>query len=69
MGFSASGETEVITAVKNLISCRLPAIFDMPMDNKASLQELPTKLSWAVKAEVCQWLRRAVAEYTRDATQ
>ncbi|KAJ5233688.1 uncharacterized protein N7469_005454 [Penicillium citrinum] len=68
MGFSASGETTTITNVKDLISRRLPAIFDMPMETESSIEVLPAKLSWAVKADVCQWLRRAVAGYTRDAT-
>lgn len=69
MGFSVSEETAMVASVKDLISRRLPAIFDAPMDTKQLLEVLPTELSWAVKAEVCQWLRRTIAEYTRDATQ
>ncbi|KAJ5110925.1 hypothetical protein N7532_001460 [Penicillium argentinense] len=68
MGLSVSEEAAVTASIKKLISRRLPAIFDTPVDDKDSFDELAANSSWAVKADVGQWLRRAVAEYTRNAT-
>lgn len=67
-GLSASEESDVIVNVKHLISQRLPAIFEGASVEKSSVNPVPTGLSWSIKAEIGQWLRRSVAEHTRDAT-
>lgn len=67
-GLSVSEETDSIAHVKDLISQRLPAIFERDSVEESSLDPVPTDLSWSVKAEIGQWLRRGVAEHTRDVT-
>jgi mediator of RNA polymerase II transcription subunit 12 len=64
-GFSVSDEGELVANIKILISHRLPALFRSTMLLDTSLSSLPSDLTWAVKAEIAQWLRRSVAEYTR----
>lgn len=68
-GLSALDEAAAIASVKQLISQRLPGIFDVNMHEKLALNSLGVDMSWAVKAEIGQWLRRGVAEHTRDATR
>jgi len=65
-GLSVSDETTMVANVKDLISQRLPGIFDVDMHDDLSLESLPVDLTWAVKAEIGQWLRRGVAEHTRE---
>ncbi|KAJ5594457.1 Mediator complex subunit Med12 [Penicillium hispanicum] len=67
LGLSRSDEAMVIANVKELVSRRLPAIFDMSIHAEESISTLPMNLSWAVKAEIGQWLRGVVAEHVRDA--
>ena len=67
-GLSVSQETAMVAEVKDLISRRLPGIFDVDMRDELSLDSLPVNLTWAVKAQVGQWLRRGVAEHTRETT-
>ncbi|KAJ5152956.1 uncharacterized protein N7482_009434 [Penicillium canariense] len=64
-GFSVSDEGNMVTNLKVFISHRIPKIFRPTMLLKTSLSSLPLDLSWAVKAEIGQWLRRGVAEHTR----
>lgn len=68
-GLSTSEETAIIANVKHLISQRLPAIFESDPVKESPFDPVPTDLSWSVKGEIGQWLRRGVAERTRDATQ
>ncbi|KAJ5692168.1 hypothetical protein N7462_001591 [Penicillium macrosclerotiorum] len=67
-GLAFSDETSMITSVRALVSQRLPSIFSASMQLDTTLKSLPLDLSWAVKAEIGQWLRRGVAEHTRNAT-
>jgi len=64
-GLSASEEIAAVENVKSIISRRLPEIFGVNESATMELESLPTNLPWAVKAEVGQWLRRAIAEYNR----
>lgn len=68
VGLSADEEAEMIASIKASISQRLPAIFDIEMSGRMLLDSMPKDLTWAIKAEVGQWLRRGVAAYTRDTT-
>lgn len=65
-GLSASGENAAIESVKDIISQRLPGIFGVQESTSMEFESLPTNLPWAVKADVGQWLRRAVAEHNRS---
>lgn len=67
-GLSVSDETAMVADVKSLISQRLPEIFDVDMHDDLSLKSLPVDLTWAIKAQIGQWLRRGVAEHTRETT-
>lgn len=64
-GLCASREISAVKNVQNFISRSLPDIFRLHDPATVELESLPSNLSWAVKAEVGQWLRRAVAEYNR----
>lgn len=64
-GLSASEETLAVDHVKNIISQRLPGIFGLTESATMPLDSMPPNMTWAVKAEVGQWLRRAVAEHNR----
>lgn len=64
-GLCASREISSVKIAQNFISRSLPDIFGLPDPATVELESLPSNLSWAVKAEVGQWLRRAVAEYNR----
>ncbi|KXG45781.1 Mediator complex, subunit Med12 [Penicillium griseofulvum] len=66
-GLSASEENAAIDSVKDVISQRLPGIFGVNESASMALDSLPSNLPWAVKAEVGQWLRRAIAEHNRSA--
>ncbi|KAJ5124749.1 uncharacterized protein N7515_008574 [Penicillium bovifimosum] len=66
-GLSPSEETMAVKNVKNIISQRLPGIFGVSETAAMALDSLPPDLPWAVKAEVGQWLRRAIAEHNRSA--
>ncbi|KAJ5766519.1 uncharacterized protein N7511_004135 [Penicillium nucicola] len=64
-GLSVSAEPAVIDNVKDIISQRLPGIFGDIAHTTMSLDSLPPSLTWAVKAEIGQWLRRAIAQHNR----
>ncbi|CAI7630667.1 unnamed protein product [Penicillium viridicatum] len=66
-GLSTSEENASIDSVKEIISQRLPGIFGVHESASMALDSLPPDLPWAVKAEVGQWLRRAIAEHNRSA--
>lgn len=66
-GLSASEENAAIDSAKDTISQRLPGIFGVDDSASMSLDSLSSDLPWAVKAEVGQWLRGAIAEHTRSA--
>ncbi|CAP86073.1 Pc20g07440 [Penicillium rubens Wisconsin 54-1255] len=66
-GLSASEENAAIDSAKDTISQRLPGIFGVNDSASMSLDSLSSDLPWAVKAEVGQWLRGAIAEHTRSA--
>ncbi|KAJ5798126.1 uncharacterized protein N7503_007422 [Penicillium pulvis] len=68
IGFSAADEVNMLANIKQLISRRLPGIFDMDSHNEMTTDSLSLKLTWAVKAEIGQWLRRGVVEHTREVT-
>ncbi|KAG0154386.1 hypothetical protein PDIDSM_1766 [Penicillium digitatum] len=62
-GLSALEENAAIDSVKDIISQRLPGIFGVHEHASMALDSLPQNLPWAVKAEVGQWLRRAIGEH------
>ncbi|KAJ5680489.1 hypothetical protein N7536_011628 [Penicillium majusculum] len=66
-GLSPSDENAAIDSMKEIISQRLPGIFGVHESTSMALDSLPPNLPWAVKAEVGQWLRRAIAEHNRSA--
>ncbi|KAJ5639766.1 uncharacterized protein N7484_007628 [Penicillium longicatenatum] len=68
IGFSAADEINMLANIKQLISQRLPGIFDMESHNDMTLDSSSINLTWAVKAEIGQWLRRGVAQHTSEAT-
>lgn len=68
IGLSADEEAEMIASIKTSISQRLPAIFEVEMSEKTPLSSIPGNLTWAITAEIGQWLRHGVVAYTRDAT-
>ncbi|KAJ6032303.1 Mediator complex subunit Med12 [Penicillium herquei] len=67
-GFSVSDEINMVDSVKSLISKRMPKIFTADIKPQISPISLPLDLTWAVKAEIGQWLRQGVSEHTRIAT-
>lgn len=67
-GLRASEEADMITSIKELISQRIPAIFGKEMVGESSHSSVPADLTWAVKAEIGQWLRQVVAGHTRNTT-
>ncbi|KAK9860855.1 hypothetical protein MYU51_006189 [Penicillium brevicompactum] len=62
-GLRASEEAAAIENVKKIISHKLPEIFGIDEHAAMEVDSLPLNLPWAVKAEVGQWLRRAVAQH------
>lgn len=67
-GLRISNENATIASVKQTISQRLPEIFGYEVYSESPLSSLTDDLTWAIKAEIGQWLRRGVAEHFRDAT-
>ena len=68
LGFSRSEEVAMVADIKKTISHRLPAVFDACLHANAPPSPLPINPSWAVKAEIGQWLRCGVAAHLRSAT-
>ena len=68
VGLLASEEAAIIAAVKCSIGKRLPKVFGAD-ESDAALDRPYQSLTWAVKSEIGQWLRRAVAKHCRDSTR
>lgn len=68
-GASASDEAATIAAVKATISCRLPKVFEFKADAVMPCDIPHSGLTWAVKAEIGQWVRRGVAEHYIDSNR
>ena len=66
LGLPKTDEDATISNVKEIISRRLPAIFNIDERPKTCSRSLPSDLSWAVKADISQWLRHGVAKHVRD---
>jgi mediator of RNA polymerase II transcription subunit 12 len=64
-GLSTLEESSTIESVKAVIAQSLPEIFGNKEFPPLKYDSLPLNLPWAVKAEVGQWLRRAIAEHNR----
>lgn len=62
-GILASEEASTIAAVKASISHLLPKIFEVNTDDVMPCDLFHSNLTWAVKAEIGQWVRRGVAEH------
>lgn len=65
-GLSASEEVLMVQAAKASISHRLPNIFGSNPGDAVYQDLSKLNLTWAVKSEIGQWIRRGVAEYYRD---
>lgn len=63
LGFSVSEETSTTAAAKASIGQRLPKIFDGRADGVIPRDLSSLDLTWAVKAEIGQWVRRGVAQH------
>lgn len=68
-GISTSEEAATITAVKLAISRRLPRVFEFKADDVMPLDLSQSSLTWSVKAEIGQWVRRGVAEHYLDSNR
>lgn len=69
LGFSASQETLTIAAAKANISRRLPKVFEYRADGVMPCDLSPSDLTWAMRAEIGQWVRRGVAEHYLNSTR
>ena len=65
-GISTSEEAATTTAVKVTISHRLPSIFEFNADGVVPCDLSQLNLTWSIKAEIGQWIRRGVAEHYLD---
>lgn len=68
VGIASSEEATIISQVKSSIATRLPKVFggfEVDSIPESSYQSL----TWAVKSEIGQWIRRAVAQHCRDPTK
>lgn len=68
-GISTSEELATTTAVKATISRRLPSIFEFKADGVMPCDLSQLTLTWSVKAEIGQWVRRSVAEHYLDSNR
>lgn len=65
IGIAPSGEATTIATVRDCISRRLPRVFgieELDVTFDLSYQDL----TWAVKSEIGQWIRRAVIQHCRE---
>lgn len=69
-GLSLS-EEDVTRTVKADIKQRLPAVFrtELSEDDAMVCHTDPSHLSWSVKSEIGQWVRRGVSEHYKDGSQ
>ncbi|PKX91641.1 mediator of RNA polymerase II transcription subunit 12 [Aspergillus novofumigatus IBT 16806] len=65
-GVEVSKEASTIAILKALIAERLPRVFGSVATSAGSRDPLPSDLTWAVKSELGQWIRRGVTEFGRD---
>ncbi|KAH2023936.1 RNA polymerase II mediator complex subunit [Aspergillus fumigatus] len=65
-GVEPSKEASTIAILKASIAERLPRIFGFVATSAVSCDPLPSDLTWAVKSELGQWIRRGVTEFGRD---
>lgn len=65
-GIEASEEELVIATLKASIAQRLPNIFGTVTESTMSCDFLQSDLTWAVKSEIGQWIRRAITEDRRS---
>ncbi|KAE8151928.1 hypothetical protein BDV25DRAFT_151988 [Aspergillus avenaceus] len=65
-GITVFDENSTIASLKLSIAQRLPSIFSTEVGNSASVESTPMHLTWAVKSEIGQWIRRGVAGHCRD---
>ncbi|BDD63320.1 hypothetical protein MAP00_008228 [Monascus purpureus] len=68
-GFSASEESLMLQIVKNSISHRFPKIFGAKPEATIPQNLSKLNLTWTVKSEIGQWIRRGVAEHYHDAAR
>lgn len=68
IGIAPSEEATTISQVKSSIATRLPKVFDS-FEAGSTLDLSYQSLTWAVKSEIGQWIRRAVAQHCRDPTR
>ncbi|RHZ57631.1 mediator of RNA polymerase II transcription subunit 12 [Aspergillus thermomutatus] len=64
-GVEVSKEASTIAMLKASIAERLPKIFGPVARSAISCDLLPSDLTWAVKSEIGQWIRRGVTECGR----
>ncbi|KAF4156578.1 hypothetical protein CNMCM6936_006474 [Aspergillus lentulus] len=65
-GVEVPKEASTIAILKASIAERLPRIFGSAAASAVSRGPLPSDLTWAVKSELGQWIRRGVTEFGRD---
>lgn len=68
VGLPVSEEATTIAAVKCSIGKRLPKVFGAD-ESDAAFGLRYQSLTWAVKSEIGQWLRRGVVKHCRDPTR
>ncbi|EAW09216.1 uncharacterized protein ACLA_034190 [Aspergillus clavatus NRRL 1] len=67
-GIEVSKEEAMIATLKASIAQRLPNIFSSVTDSAMSCDVAQSELTWAVKSEIGQWIRRGVTEGRRGST-
>ena len=65
-GISASEEVTTTQLVKNYISHQIPTVYGPKPEPSVPQSPFSANLTWAVKSEISQWIRRGVAEHYRD---
>ncbi|PKY07776.1 mediator of RNA polymerase II transcription subunit 12 [Aspergillus campestris IBT 28561] len=65
-GISASQEESTIASLKASVAEQLPDVFEAQMLGVTMADMSPNDLTWAVKSEIGQWMRRGVTGYARE---
>lgn len=65
VGIAPSGEATTITTVRDSIARRLPRVFGVE-GLEVTFDLSYQSLTWAVKSEIGQWIRRAVIHHCRE---
>jgi mediator of RNA polymerase II transcription subunit 12 len=68
-GISVLDEDSAIAELKVSIAQRLPNIFGSDVGNAMPIGSSQPNLSWAVKSEIGQWIRRGVAGHCRQSSR